>query len=264
MVPTQPTNDQSSFDDTELTFDFQEPLRYRNTSLTQTQKDVEIEVTSVTDGSISAVEVESGLPATTMVGDFCYFSTDTNGGGAEAKVSHVKGQNVLEAAGTQVASKPISHKQLINLSEVSGSFVFVEGSTIDSSGGATATVVEYDQATKYLTVQVTSKGLINFGDEITDNRGTKITIPGSFSGAIINSDMAGTSTFVSYGDPDSELAPGDLWWNADNGKLYIYFQDQDSSQWVQANPTASRPLFGASDEPFSYSGPLTQGFSSPR
>ena len=63
---------------------------------------------------------------------------------------------------------------------------------------------------------------------------------------------------------NDDLHAGDLWWNAENGKLYIYFQDADSSQWVQANPTASRPLFGASDEPFSYSGAPHTGFSSPQ
>ena len=57
--------------------------------------------------------------------------------------------------------------------------MFVEGSTIDSESGASATVETYDQETKYLTVQVTTSQLINFGDEITDNRGTVITIPGS-------------------------------------------------------------------------------------
>ena len=43
----------------------------------------------------------------------------------------------------------------------------------------------------------------------------------------------------------SETAPadpseGDLWWNSntDSGKLYIYYVDADSSQWVETSPNS--------------------------
>lgn len=35
--------------------------------------------------------------------------------------------------------------------------------------------------------------------------------------------------------PPSPLA-GQLWWNADLGRLFIYYTDADSSQWVEASP----------------------------
>lgn len=34
--------------------------------------------------------------------------------------------------------------------------------------------------------------------------------------------------------PPSGPIPGDLWWNSDNGQLYIRYQDADGSQWVSA------------------------------
>ena len=34
-------------------------------------------------------------------------------------------------------------------------------------------------------------------------------------------------------------ASGDLWWNSNSGVLKIYYQDVDTSQWVDASPTAS-------------------------
>ena len=34
-------------------------------------------------------------------------------------------------------------------------------------------------------------------------------------------------------------ASGDLWWNSSSGVLKIYYQDVDTSQWVDASPTAS-------------------------
>jgi hypothetical protein len=42
--------------------------------------------------------------------------------------------------------------------------------------------------------------------------------------------------------PDTGAAPpsnpedGQLWWNSDDGRLYIYYTDVDSSQWVPATP----------------------------
>lgn len=42
--------------------------------------------------------------------------------------------------------------------------------------------------------------------------------------------------------PVTNVAPviaqnGDLWWNNDNGRLFIYYADGDSGQWIEANPS---------------------------
>ena len=44
---------------------------------------------------------------------------------------------------------------------------------------------------------------------------------------------------VSVG-PDAPTDPrvGDLWWNSVEGRMYVYYQDNDSAQWVQATPTS--------------------------
>ena len=179
---SKPNNDQSSYDDTELTFNFQEVDRFRNLQLTRTGDEVEIEISDVTTGSISGVRVEDGSPDTSMVGDYCYFNNgNTGGSGAEARVSHVQGEDVIEGSGSPIATNLISHRQRINLGSVEGSFVFVVGSRVESSSGAVGVVENYDPATKYLDVVVISEELFKFGDEITDNRGTVITIPPSFS-----------------------------------------------------------------------------------
>ena len=44
----------------------------------------------------------------------------------------------------------------------------------------------------------------------------------------------GGSIEISPTAPSSPAA-GDLWWDSDNGNLYIYYTDVDSSQWVAAN-----------------------------
>ena len=52
---------------------------------------------------------------------------------------------------------------------------------------------------------------------------------------------------MSYTKPVGDRKPGDLWWNSENGRLYIYFIDADSAQWVTANPVGMRPLAYSSD-----------------
>lgn len=44
---------------------------------------------------------------------------------------------------------------------------------------------------------------------------------------------------VSVG-PEAPADPrvGDLWWNSVEGRMYVYYQDEDSAQWVQATPTS--------------------------
>ncbi len=36
--------------------------------------------------------------------------------------------------------------------------------------------------------------------------------------------------------PTTSLQNGDLWWDRDNGNLYLYYQDSDTNQWVEASP----------------------------
>ena len=36
------------------------------------------------------------------------------------------------------------------------------------------------------------------------------------------------------------LVPGTLWWSPASGKMYIYYSDTDSSQWVVTNPTTTQ------------------------
>ena len=38
------------------------------------------------------------------------------------------------------------------------------------------------------------------------------------------------------GNPPADPEVGQLWWNSTDGRLYIYYTDTDSSQWVPATP----------------------------
>tara|TARA_R100001082_G_C4365728_1_gene161829 strand:- start:670 stop:1584 length:915 start_codon:yes stop_codon:yes gene_type:complete len=45
----------------------------------------------------------------------------------------------------------------------------------------------------------------------------------------------------STASPPSNPADGNLWWNHDDGRLYIYYIDDNSSQWVDASPDSWDP-----------------------
>ena len=47
--------------------------------------------------------------------------------------------------------------------------------------------------------------------------------------------------------PPSGPESGQLWWNTNDGRLYIYYQDIDSSQWVPATPSGSGGIGGAGE-----------------
>jgi hypothetical protein len=44
---------------------------------------------------------------------------------------------------------------------------------------------------------------------------------------------------VSVGpNPPEDPIEGNLWWNSTSGRMYVYYIDEDSGQWVQAIPNA--------------------------
>jgi len=62
----------------------------------------------------------------------------------------------------------------------------------------------------------------------------------------------GGSIEISATAPSSPAA-GDLWWDSDNGNLYIYYDDGDSQQWVAAN---GPQVFVGAAAPAGYQGQL--------
>ena len=75
----------------------------------------------------------------------------------------------------------------------------------------------------------------NNGDVLTWNAPNARWQPAAVSGG---SGGGGASVTVSDTAPGSGTA-GDLWWNSDSGRLKIYYQDTDSTQWVDASPPLS-------------------------
>jgi len=55
--------------------------------------------------------------------------------------------------------------------------------------------------------------------------------PGAFNAA--NWELAASQVTISSNPPSNAVA-GSMWWDSDNGMLYVRYNDGDSSQWVQA------------------------------
>ena len=68
----------------------------------------------------------------------------------------------------------------------------------------------------------------------TPNTNDVLTWDGSNWGPAASSGSGGASVTIS--DTPPAASAGDLWWESDTGRLKIYYQDTDSSQWVDTNP----------------------------
>jgi hypothetical protein len=66
----------------------------------------------------------------------------------------------------------------------------------------------------------------------------------------IASSGGGAASVSTSGTAPGSPADGDLWWDSDLGRLFIYYDDGSSSQWVDAAPPLAAPVvspFGRSD-----------------
>ena len=255
----------SSFDETEVSFDLDRVERYRNPYLNESKDDISLKIADVTEGGISSIIVENGLPTTTKIGDILYYpDPETGGNGAEGVVEFVTGQSITSARGSLVQTFLRSHRQLIDLSDFKGSrsFVFVTGTLIYQTSGAIGRVVNWDTSTYFLTVQVETYYLFKYslpaedGDPfiLYDNRGEPIQIkekPDTLYTGPAGQNLLGASRpsrmLFAEGVPrvgigGNDVEPGDLAWSIGNGRLYVYYDDGDTAQWVESQPLGTTPI----------------------
>ena len=56
-----------------------------------------------------------------------------------------------------------------------------------------------------------------------------------------------TRLYAAHCEPIDDNQIGDLWWSHKNGRLYVWYEDENTSQWVCTQPLGMIPLNGASD-----------------
>ena len=77
-------------------------------------------------------------------------------------------------------------------------------------------------------------------DDILITAGNNITISSVTAGGFtIASTASGGATVTTDDSAPGSPNDGDLWWKSDEGRLKVYYEDTDSSQWVDASPVLS-------------------------
>ena len=130
------------------------------------------------------------------------------------------------------------------------------GTVLVSSGVVTATsgIVTYYGDGSYLTGNArnltatigigTSGGVVGYGVSFLDLRGPGLSTAyydGNVGIATIYFEGGGGSASIGIGSTPGDafvgvVTSGNLWYNTNLGRLFIYYQDTDSAQWVDAAP----------------------------
>ena len=137
-------------------------------------------------------------------------------------------------------------------------------SIIRSGGGGSGGYIQFYPVDGNMDFQVSGTGTYTRLNHIVNGTLTAggLTYPttNGTSGDVLTSDGSGNVTWqaptgggggganvtVSDSIPAGTPNAGDLWWESDSGRLKIYYQDVDSSQWVDTNP-ALAPSFALAD-----------------
>ena len=241
--------------------------RYRNPYLSESKGEIDLDISDVSTGSISSIIVEEGLPNTSKIDDIIYYEDpqDGQGQGAKGRVQFLTGEPISSATGSLVQTQLRSHHQIIDLSvfkdDPNRTFVFVEGTRIEQTSGAIGKVLNWSTATYLLEVQCETYYLFKYSKPapeepyyIFDNRGVEIETPVKPSEVFSHLRHKGlieavgeNRVYVTPGIPSSGIGgvdpePGDIAWSTDNGRMYIYYDDGNTEQWVESQPVGTITL----------------------
>ena len=126
----------------------------------------------------------------------------------------------------------------INVNNSGATVTGTLAATAVTGDGSGLTALTGAAAGTYGSANTTPVITVNADGRITDV--TETTISGGGGGG------GGASVTVSDTPPGS-ASSGDLWWESDTGRLKIYYQDTDSTQWVDTSPPlADATTIGAS------------------
>ena len=154
------------------------------------------------------------------------------------------------------------------ISDASQLLIYSGAMTLQDAGG-----------NKYFKANTTETGIYHGGDGSyrIKTTSTGITVSGILtaggltypntngtSGDVLTSDGAGNVTWQAGGSGNTQVSisdtvpagtasAGDLWWESDTGRLKIYYQDTDSSQWVDVNAPLRQDRIASTGAPSSAS-----------
>tara|TARA_Y100000287_G_scaffold87869_1_gene69771 strand:- start:15414 stop:17669 length:2256 start_codon:yes stop_codon:yes gene_type:complete len=125
-------------------------------------------------------------------------------------------------------------------------------SAISASGSFTAGSLTASGASPKLRINNSSNtGYAEFDYRLVGNAAYQLPALPSTNGDVLSCTTAGVMSWTTPGSTGanvtiSDTAPGsptagDLWWESDKGRLKIYYNDTDSTQWVDASPPLQAP-----------------------
>ena len=128
-------------------------------------------------------------------------------------------------------------------------------SMIRSGGGGSGGYFQFYPVDGNVDFQIGGTGTYTRGNSIVNGSLTAggLTYPttNGTNGQVLTSDGAGNVAWgagggggasVTISDTPPAASAGDLWWESDSGRLKIYYQDVDSSQWVDVAPPLAPAL----------------------
>jgi hypothetical protein len=182
-----------------------------------------------TNNAITIGDVSNGGDLNISAGNNNYFKIFASGN--EAYIRNIDNNGGVGGGGLNIAART-------TLGLYSGGHITFVGSSTGSAG-------LYHQTLKKL--ETTSTGITITG-ALTAGGLTYPTTNGT-SGDVLTSDGAGNVTWaaptggggasVTISDTPPAATAGDLWWESDTGRLKIYYQDTDTTQWVDTTPPLS-------------------------
>ena len=126
---------------------------------------------------------------------------------------------------------------------------------IRSGGGGSGGYFQFYPVDGNNDFQISGTGTYTRGNSIVNGSLTAggLTYPttNGTNGQVLTSDGAGNVAWgvgggggasVTISDTPPAASAGDLWWESDSGRLKIYYQDVDSSQWVDVAPPLAPAL----------------------
>jgi len=75
--------------------------------------------------------------------------------------------------------------------------------------------------------------------------------------AVANTGGGGGASVSTSATPPSSPSDGDLWWNSEIGKMFVFYEDVDTGQWVESSPGKTAVYFSGDPGEEVDLGPLT-------
>ena len=133
------------------------------------------------------------------------------------------------------------------------------GSHIVFVGSSTGTAGLYYQSLKKLETSstgVTVTGALTSGSFVKSGGTSSEYLMADGS---VTTGGGGSGASVTISDTPPAATAGDLWWESDTGRLKIYYQDTDTTQWVDTNPPLTQDRIASSSAPSSATDTGTPG-----